>query len=351
MRAPAVQIAHGAYGHRAPHRQIVESDMRAIVCNAFEGIKSLDVADLAEPRPAPDEVLIDVHAASVSYMDYLMTCGGYQLRPALPYVPGTDAAGVVIACGDKVRRFRPGDRVSCEGWFGGFAERMVAKERGTASLPANVDFIVGSTIQHAYLTAWYALVERARLKAGETVLVTGAAGGIGLACVELARLLGARVIAVVGSAAKTAIVHKHGAEEVIDLSCEDVRERVKAITGGDGLDICIDHVGGTLFTTLARLMRWNGRLMPVGFTSGEVPSLPMNLPLLKNYSIVGVFIGAWKERFPEDAGRAAETIMAWVGEGKLRPHVDRVLSLEQAAEAMSAVAKRTTQGRIVLQVR
>jgi NADPH:quinone reductase len=325
--------------------------MRAVLCNAFEGIKALSLAEAAEPHPAADEILIDVHAASVSYMDYLMTTGGYQMRPALPYVPGTDAAGVVVACGDQVTRFRPGDRVSCESWFGGFAERMVAKESSTAFLPANVDFIVGSTILHTYLTAWYALIERARLEAGETVLVTGGAGGVGLACVDLAHLLGARVIAVVGSAAKAAVVRKHGAEEVIDYSREDLRQRVKDITGGEGLDVCVDNVGGTLFTTLARLMRWNGRLMPIGFTSGEVPSLPMNLPLLKNYSVVGVFVGPWKERFPDDARRAAKTVMAWVGDGKLRPHVDRELPLERAAEAMDAVANRSAQGRIVLQVR
>jgi len=325
--------------------------LRAVVCNAFEGIKALSLTEAAEPQPAANEVLIDVHAASVSYMDYLMTCGGYQMRPALPYVPGTDAAGVVVACGDDITRFRPGDRVSCESWFGGFAERMIAKEPSTVLLPANVDFIAGSTILQAYLTAWYALIERARLQAGETVLVTGAAGGIGLACVDVAHLVGARVIAVVGTAAKAAIVREHGAEEVIDHSREDVRERVKAVTGGEGLDVCVDNIGGTLFATLARLMRWNGRLMPIGFTSGEVPSLAMNLPLLKNYSIVGVFIGAWKERFPDDARQAAETVMAWVGEGRLRPHVDRVLPLEHAAEAMSAVANRSAQGRIVLRVR
>jgi len=325
--------------------------MRAILCNAFEGIAGLNLADIAEPRPAANEVLIDVHVASVSYMDYLMSCGGYQMRPALPYVPGTDAAGIVVACGDRVTRFHPGDRVCCGNWFGGFAERMVARDSSTALLPPNVDFAAGSTLQQAYLTAWYALVERARLQAGETVLVTGAAGGVGLACVQVARLLGARVIAVVGSAAKATIVREHGADDVIDRSREDVRERAKTLTGGEGVDVCIDNVGGTLFSTLARLMRWNGRLMPIGFTSGEVPSLAMNLPLLKNYSVVGVFIGAWKERFPDDASRAAETIMAWVGEGRLRPHIDRVLPLAQAAEAMSAVANRTAQGRIVLQVR
>lgn len=325
--------------------------MRAIVCNAFEGIKSLSLTDTAEPTPAADEVLIDVHAASVSYMDYLMTCGGYQMKPPLPYVPGTDAAGVVVACGEKVRRFRPGDRVTCESWFGGFAERMVARESMTALLPANVDFAVGSTVLHSYLTAWYALIERASLDAGETVLVTGAAGGVGLACVGLAHLLGARVIAVVGSARKAALVREHGADDVIDHSCEDVRQRVKELTDGQGLDVCVDNVGGSLFTSLARLMRWNGRLLPLGFTSGEIPSLPMNLPLLKNYSIVGVFFATWTERCPDEASRAAETLMTWIGADKLRPHVDRVLPLERVADAMNAVANRSVQGRIVFRVK
>jgi NADPH:quinone reductase len=325
--------------------------MRAILCNAFEGIEAMSFTEVVEPRPAANEVLVDVHAASVSYMDYLMSCGGYQMRPALPYVPGTDAAGIVLACGDRVTRFRPGDRVSCGNWFGAFAERMVARESSVALLPVNVDFTVGSTILHTYLTAWYALIERARLRAGETVLVTGAAGGVGLACVEIAHLIGARVIAVVGSAAKASMVRTHGAAEVVDHSCEDVRERVKALVGGNGLDICIDNVGGALFATLARLMGWNGRLLPIGFTSGEVPSLAMNLPLLKNYSVVGVFVGAWMERCPDDAARATEAIMAWVGEGKLRPRVDRVLPLQRAGEAMSLVANRSAMGRIVLQVR
>ena len=325
--------------------------MRAVLCNAFEGIKALSLAEAAEPHPGADEVLVDVHAASVSYMDYLMTGGGYQMRPTLPYVPGTDAAGVVVACGERVTRFRRGDRVCCESWFGGFAERMVVKESSAVLLPANVDFVAGSAILQAYLTAWYALIERARLQAGETVLVTGAAGGVGLACVDVARLLGARVIAVVGTAAKATLVGQYGADAVIDHSREDVRQRVKALTGDEGLDVCVDNVGGTLFATLARLIRWNGRLMPIGFTSGEVPSLAMNLPLLKNYSIVGVFIGPWKQRFPDDARHAAETVMMWVSEGKLRPHIDRVLPLEGVTEAMSAVANRSAQGRIVLRVK
>jgi len=325
--------------------------MRAIVCEAFKGIDALTFSDAAEPRPAANEVLVDIHAASVSYMDYLMSCGGYQMRPPLPYVPGTDAAGIVLACGERVTRFRPGDRVCCGNWFGAFAERMVARESSVALLPPDVDFTVGSTVLHTYLTAWYALIERARLQPGETVLVTGAAGGVGLACVEIAHLMGARVIAVVGSAAKATVVRKLGAAEVVDHSCEELRERVKALAGDKGLDICVDNVGGKVFTTLARLMAWNGRLLPIGFTSGEVPSLAMNLPLLKNYSIVGVFVGAWMERYPNEAARAASDIMAWVGEGKLRPQVDRVLPLQRAAEAMSLVANRSSIGRIVLQVK
>jgi NADPH:quinone reductase len=276
--------------------------VRAVLCDRFDGIAALRMGETAEPAMADDEILIDVHAASVSYMDYLMASGGYQMRPALPYVPGTDAAGVVVAVGDKAERFRPGDRVACGNWFGGFAERMVAKASKSARIPDNVDFFVGSTILHAYLTAWYALVDRVRLQPGETVLITGAAGGVGLACVEVARLVGGRVIA-------------------------------------------------ALFLSLARLMRWNGRLIPMGFTGGEIPSVPMNLPLLKNYSIVGVFAGAWMTNFPDESAEAADKVMALVGEGALHPRVDRVLPLEQASEAMRAVAERSVQGRMVLRVR
>ena len=325
--------------------------MRAALCERFEGIDAVQLGETADPRPAEDEVLIDVHAASVSYMDCLMSRGGYQLKPPLPYVPGSDAAGVVVAVGDKVDRFRPGDRVACSNWFGAFAERMVAKAGSCARLPDTVDFVVGSGVLYGYLTAWYALAERARVQAGETVLVAGAAGGVGSACVEVAQVLGGRVIAAVGSPSKAAFARDAGADHVIDYSHDDVRERVKAITGGQGIDVGVDNVGGDLFLTLARLMRWNGRLIPMGFTGGDIPSLPMNLPLLKNYSIVGVFSGAWMTNCPDEAARASGTIMTMVGDGRLKPRIDRVLPLKQAQEAMRAVAERRVQGRIVLKVR
>ena len=217
--------------------------MRAVFCNAFDGVKALTFDEAPEPSPRPNEVLVEVHAASVSYMDYLMACGA-TMRPQLPYVPGTDAAGIVVAVGDDVDRFRPGDRVACEGWHGAFAERMAVKASRTALLPDSVDFIAGSTLLHMYLTAYYALVIRAQVKPGETVLVTGAAGGVGMACVEMARLLNTRIIAAVGSPAKADVVRDRGAE-VIDYSTEDVRDRVKALTGGEGVDVCIDNVGGS----------------------------------------------------------------------------------------------------------
>lgn len=325
--------------------------MRAVICDRFNGIEALRLGDIPEPQPGPDEILIDVHCACVSFVDYLMSKGDYQVRPTLPYVPGTDAAGIVVACGEEVTDFSPGDRVACGNWYGGFGERMIAKATGSVRLPESIDFAVGSTILQTYTTAWYALVEQAKLRPGEIVLITGAAGGVGLACIEIARLHGARLIAAVGSAAKAAVVRDQGADEVIDLASEYLRGRVNALTDNQGIDVCVDNVGGSLFGALATVMRWNGRLLPLGFASGEIPALEMNIPLMKNYAIVGANTGAWGERFPAERKRAIDRIMALVGEGELHPRVDRVLPLDRVADAMSAIEDRSVQGRVVLQVR
>lgn len=324
--------------------------MRAVLCSAFTGPEDLRIGEIDEPKPASNEVLIEVHAASVSFMDHLMVSGLYQMRPPVPFVPGTEAAGTVVAIGGKVTKFQPGDRVACGNWTGGYAERMVARESKCVRLPAGVAFETAATVWHNYGTAYYALVEAARARAGETVFVTGAAGGVGLAAVDLARHLGLRVVAGVGSDDKAAVVRGYGAGDVINYRSEDLRDRIKSITSGEGVDIFFDNVGGAIFEQMARLMKWGGRMMPVGFTSGQIPSVPMNLPLLKNYSIVGVFAGAWAEKFPEQAERVNDTLAQWLAEGKIRPHIDRVLPLEQVKEAMRAVAGRTVQGRIVLKV-
>ena len=325
--------------------------MRAVICSGFTGPQDLRVGEIAEPAPAADEILIDVHAASISFMDCLLVSGGYQMRPPTPFVPGTEGAGIVLAVGDKVTKFAPGDRVACGSWTGGYAERMVAKEWKSVRLPAGVGFETGAAVWHSYVTAYYALIERAQAQPGELLFVTGAAGGVGLATVDLARHLGLRVIAGVGSDAKAPLVRRYGAFEVVNYRTEDLRERIKSLTGGEGVDICFDNVGGAVFEQMARLMRWGGRLMPIGFTGGQIPSVPMNLPLLKNYSIVGVFSGAWIEKFPEQAARMNEALTRLLEEGRIRPHIDRVLPLEQVKEAMQAVSDRAVQGRIVLKIK
>jgi len=325
--------------------------MKAVLCKAFTGPEDLSIGEIEAPKPASDEILIEVHAASISFMDQLLVSGLYQMRPRTPFVPGTEAAGIVVAVGEKVTRFRPGDRVACSNWTGGYAEFVVAKEWKSVRLPDGVAFEAAATVLHNYGTAYCALTVGARALSGETVFITGAAGGVGLAAVDLARHLGLRVIAGVGSDDKAELVRSYGARDVVNYRSEDLRERIKQVTSGEGVDICFDNVGGALFEHMARLMKWGGRLMPIGFTSGEIPSLPMNLPLLKGYSIVGVFIGGWAERFPEQAMRMNDVLVQLLAGGKIRPHIDRVLPLEQVREGMRAVADRTVKGRVVLKIR
>ncbi len=324
--------------------------MRAVVCRSFTGIDDLALGEMDTPKPGAGQILVDVHAAAVNFMDCLMVAGKYQLRPQTPFVPGTDATGIVAAVGEGVTRFKPGDRVACSNWTGAYAAQTIASELSVAHLPPVVDFETAAVVRHCYGTAYYAFVERAKLQPGETVFVSGAAGGVGLAAVDLARSLGARVIGGVGSQEKVGIVRQYGADDVIDYVHEDLRERIKAVTGGKGVDVFFDVLGGDVFMTMTRLMNWGGRMLPIGFASGDIPSVPMNLTLLKNYSIVGVFWGAWSERYREASIAADEKIFAWIAQGKLKPHVGAVFPLEQFKTAMGTVLDRTAQGRVVLQV-
>jgi len=325
--------------------------MKAILCTEFGEGGNLRFGELPDLQPGPGEVVIDVHAAAVGFMDLLMAQGKYQMRPTLPYVPGTDAAGVVSAVGPGVTRVRIGDRVACGGWHGAWAQQMRAAEDATVLLPPEVDFATAATVRYGYGTAHYALVTMAKLQRGEVLFVSGAAGGVGLAAVDLGRHLGARVIAGVGSAAKAAVVREYGAAHVVVYGEEDLRERLRTLTEGRGVDVCLDNVGGRIFDAMSRLMHWNGRLLPIGFTSGEIPSLPANLPLLKNYAVVGAFWGAWAQRFPHESAAADEALMQLVGRGELRPRVARVLPWEEHAAALAAIAGREAQGRYVLAVR
>jgi NADPH2:quinone reductase len=323
--------------------------MRAVLCTAFDGPDGLVIGEAEDPQPAEDEVLIDVRAASVSFMDKLMTEGGYQLRPELPYSPGTEAAGVVISTGANVTRFKPGERVAGQLWYGGYAEKVAAKHWKCVPIPDDVDFATASTVLHNYLTAYHALIDRCALRNKEFLLVTGATGGVGLAAMDMGRMLGAQVIAGIGSDAKSDAALKAGAFAAVNYRSQDLRDRIREISGGNGLDVCFEMIGGETFLALARSMAWGGRISPIGFVGGEIPALPMNLPLLKGFSVVGVFSGAWLDRFPEQAAAAAGKVMGWIAKGKLTPRVDRVMPLAQAADALRLLDRREVMGRIVLE--
>ena len=323
--------------------------MRAVICQSFDGIDALAWGEFPDPVPGAGQVLVEVHAAAVSFMDTLMVAGRYQMKPALPFVPGSDAAGVVLAVGAGVRRVSVGDRVACSHWHGGMAERMVAPESGVTVLPDNVGFEIASIVRYAYGTAHYAL-SRAQLRATDCVFVSGAAGGVGFAAVDLARQAGAIVIAGTSSDAKGDVARRQGATHVINYSSEPVPGRLLELTQGRGVDVFFDNVGGALFGSVSRVMAWNGRILPVGFTGGEIPSLAMNLPLLKNYSVVGCYWGAWAEREPEESVRSDQRLFAAVGQGTLRPQVSEVLPLQAFAEGLHRVARREVTGRIVLRI-
>ena len=325
--------------------------MRAVICRSFNGIEALEFGELADPVAGPGHVLVDVHAAALSFMDTLMVAGRYQMKPTLPFVPGSDAAGVVLAVGDGVQRVCVGDRVACSDWHGGMAERMVAPESGVVKLPDGVGFEIGAAVRYAYGTARYALATRAQLRPGETVFVSGAAGGVGMAAVDLARQMGATVIAGTSSAAKGEAARKQGAAHAIDYSCEPVRDRLLELTQGRGVDVYFDNVGGSLFGTVSRAMAWSGRILPIGFASGEIPSLAMNLPLLKNYSVVGCHWGPWAEREPQQSRAADEQLFAAVAQGVLRPQVSDVLPMLSFADGLQRLARRQVMGRVVLRVK
>jgi NADPH2:quinone reductase len=325
--------------------------MQAVICRAYDGPDALEVGEFEDPAPGPGEILVEVHAAAVSFADTLMVAGRYQMRPETPFVPGTDAAGVVREVGAGVTRFRSGDRVACTRFSGALGELMVVGEWEAFPIPDGIDFEAAASLPYAYGTAYYALVERARLRRGETVFVSGAAGGVGLAVLDLARHFGARVIAGIGADDKVALVRAYGAAETINYRTESLRDRIKSMTDGAGVDVCVEVVGGEIFDHMTRLMGWEGRLMPIGFASGTIPSVPMNLPLLKNYSIVGVFYGAWSRRDPQGTARMFGILMGLLADGAIRPYVQHVMPLKRVREALRAIADRSVQGRIVLKVR
>jgi NADPH2:quinone reductase len=322
--------------------------MRAVRVHELTGPGALRVDEIPEPEAGPGEVLIEVRAAGVNFPDILQTRGQYQFKPTPPFSPGGEVAGVVRAVGDGVRSVEVGDRVAATMIYGAYAEQVVVPEPSVVKLPAAVGFEVGAATLLTYATTIHALVDRAALEPGETLLVLGAAGGVGIAAVELGALLGARVIAAASGPDKLAFCRAHGASETIDYSSEDLKDRIKALTGGKGVDVVYDPVGGAFAEPALRGTAWEGRYLVIGFASGEIPKLPLNLVLLKGCQIVGVFWGAFAMREPARNRAHAEQIFAWVAEGKLAPAIDAALPFSRAAEALTRLERRQVKGKLVL---
>ncbi|MBL9101910.1 MAG: NADPH:quinone oxidoreductase family protein [Myxococcales bacterium] len=322
--------------------------MRAVRCHELIGPAGLRVDEVPEPAPGPGEVLVDVRAAAVNFPDVLLTYGKYQFKPPAPFTPGGEASGVVAAVGPGVTSVAPGARVAATMVHGAFAERVVVPELAVNELPEGVSFEVGAATLLTYGTTMHALVDRAKLQAGETLLVLGAAGGVGVAAVELGKWLGARVIAAASSDEKVAFCRAHGADEGIQYGREDLKERAKLLTRGEGVDVVYDPVGGAFAEPALRSIAWQGRYLVVGFASGEIPKVPLNLVLLKGCQIVGVFWGAFAAREPASNRANAARILAAVAEAKLRPHVDAVLPFAAAGEALARVERREVKGKLVL---
>jgi NADPH2:quinone reductase len=322
--------------------------MRAVRCHELTGPKSLRVDEIPAPTPGPGEVLIEVHAAGINFPDVLLTYGKYQFKAEPPFIPGGEAAGIVRAVGGGVNDFAPGDRVAATLMNGAFAEQIVAPEGAVVKLPDAVPFEIGAATLLTYATTLHALVDRAAIQPGETLLVLGASGGVGTAAVELGKLLGARVIAAASSDEKTAYCKERGADDVIDYTKEDLKERAKALTHGNGANVVYDPVGGPYADAALRSIAWEGRYLVVGFAAGEIPKIPLNLVLLKGCQIVGVFWGSFAMRESKRNRDNAHRLLEWVADGKLRPHVDGVSKFDDARAALERMERREVKGKLVL---
>jgi len=324
--------------------------MKALVCKEFGPAKNLKVEEMNEPIPNADEVCIKVHAAGVNFPDILMVEGKYQVKPAFPFAPGAEAAGEIISIGENITKYKIGQRVIAMTGHGAFAEIVKASEKKIIPLNDNVDFETASILPMVYGTSAHALIQRGKLKKGETLLVHGAAGGVGLAAVEIGKAMGARVIATASTDEKCQVARDHGADETINYSNGQFKEIVKSMTDGKGADVIYDPVGGDVFDQSLRCIAWEGRLLVVGFTSGRIPSAPANLALLKSCDIVGVFWGAFVERTPHINLENFEKLYKWIDQGFIKPRISMKVSLENTLDAMQAIADRKIIGKAIVKI-
>jgi NADPH2:quinone reductase len=322
--------------------------MKAIVCKAWGPPESLVIEERPALEPGAAQVVVRVKAASVKFSDTLLIQNKYQTQPELPFIPGGEVTGVITSVGSSVQGWKVGDRVNAQTTYGGYAEEVVAEADRLTAIPDSIEFAAATGVSSTYGTAYYALVDRGRLRAGETLLVLGAAGGVGLASVEVGKVLGARVIACASSVEKLAVCRAKGADETINYVGEDLRARVKAITKGNGVDVIVDPVGGPYSELALRDMAWGGRHLVIGFTAGDIPKIPLNLPLIKGCEIVGVWIGAFAKREPAKHRANAQTLWQWMAQGKIKPYISATYPLERAADALNALTERKVAGKVVL---
>lgn len=321
--------------------------MRAVRCHELIGPAGLVVDDVDDPIAGSGEVLIETKAIGVNFPDLLITQGKYQFQPTVPFIPGGEVAGVVAAVGDDVKSVKKGDRVVALMLSNGFAERAVTLAPAVIPIPDGVSFETAAACLWTYGTTHYALLERAGLKKGETLLVLGAAGGVGLAAVDMGKHLGARVIAAASTDEKLELCKARGADAVINYSHEDIKARAKELSNG-GVDVVYDPVGGALALSALRAMAWGGRYLVIGFASGDIPDVPLNLVLLKSCQIVGVFWGAFSMREPEKNAGYISEVLTWLEQGKISPSIDATFPLEEAAAALSKLEKREVKGKLIL---
>lgn len=322
--------------------------MHAWLCETPTGVDALRWAELPTPEPAKGQARVAIRAASLNFPDILVVQGKYQFKPTPPFVPGSEFAGTVEAVGDGVSHLKAGDRVVGFGSTGGFGTHVVVEAAGLAPIPVALPFDEAAAFILTYGTTHHALVDRGQLKSGETLLVLGAAGGVGTAAIQIGKALGARVIAATSSAEKNAFCRSLGADETIDYKAGNVRDEIKRLTGGKGPDVVYDPVGGELAEPVFRSIAWRGRYLVIGFAGGSIPALPLNLALLKGASIVGVFWGDYARREPKAFAASLAELARWYDEGKVRPAIDRRLPMTELPAAFARMASREVLGKVVL---
>ena len=325
--------------------------MKAVLCTQWGSPEDLVVEEVESPMVAAGQVKMAVHACGINFGDTLMIAGQYQVKPPFPFTPGFEVAGEIMEAGEGVTQYKAGDRVIAFTDYGGYAEEVVVRAASCLPIPHNMNFVDAAAFMVAYGTSHLALDHRARLQAGEVLLVHGAAGGVGLTAVEIGKQMGATVIATASTPAKLAIAQQYGADHLINYREENFRDRVKEITDGKGADVIYDPVGGDVFDQSLRCINWEGRLLVIGFASGHIPQAPANLTLVKNCSIVGVYWGAYAIKQPLTLLQSMQTLLGWYSQGKLKPHISATFPLEQVAQAMNMLTNRQSTGKVVLTVR